>query len=231
MKKSNIKKWTAGLFLSGLSLASTSTGAIVFNISSLNSNSDPDAPVDWFSVGLTLDGAGKATFSLTNRVAPGNGTKISDIWLGTTGADHIADGFFSLFQQDGVLSGVGTFNYDLDYAPNSNQGGVPWGVEVTANAKNGNDNSTLNPGETLNMTFSLLNSLTTEQQLVDAFHADPQQLGFAFHVQSIGAYSEKYQAIPVLQPDPRRIPDGGATLSLMGLALGGLAAGRRFLKK
>lgn len=34
--------------------------------------------------------------------------------------------------------------------------------------------------------------------------------------------------------DPRiitRTPDGGTTLSLMGLALGGLAAGRRFLKK
>jgi hypothetical protein len=233
MKISRIGKWTASLVLGGMALVS-SASAISFDITSLNSNSDPDAPVDWFSVGLMLDGAGKATFSLSNLPVTGNGTKISKIWLGTTGAANDPnDGFFSFFKPDALLSGIGTFNYSVNYNPNSNVGGVPWGVEVTEKSVTGSDPSVLNPGESLNITFSLVNSLTTEQQLIDAFYTDPRQLGIAFHAQALpGGYSEKYEALPKRSIGPIiRTPDGGTTLSLMGLALSGLAAGRRFLKK
>jgi hypothetical protein len=217
-----------------LGMIASSDAAVSFNVFSLNSNNSPDAPTSWFNVGLVVNGNATATFSVTNLVATGNATKISEIWLGTTGAPNDPnDGFFSFFNSDGVIGGVGSFNYNINYNPNDNQGGVPWGVEVTGDAAQGNNAATLNPGETLNITFSLVNQSTTEQDLIDAFNADPQQLGIAFHVQSIGTgYSEKYQALPKSGPidDPGpNVPDGGTTVTLLGFSLLGLGAVRRLI--
>lgn len=219
-----------------LGMVASANAAISFNVVSLNSNNSPDAPTSWFNVGLSVNVGGTATFSVTNLVATGNATKISEIWLGTTGAPNDPnDGFFSFFNADGVIGGVGAFSYNINYNPNDNQGGVPWGVEVTGNATQGNSNATLNPGETLNITFSLVNQSTTEQDLINAFNANPQQLGIAFHVQSIGTggFSEKYQALPKSGPNddpgPKNVPDGGTTVALFGFSLLGLGAVRRLI--
>ena len=46
-----------------------------------------------------------------------------------------------------------------------------------------------------------------------------------------GHFKEVKQIMWIFAPDPRSVPDGGATVMLLGAALGSLGMARRFLKK
>ena len=203
-----------------------SASAVSLIPTSLNTNQQADAPASWFNVGLVVNGNGTATYTVANLVAAGNATKISTIYIGTTA------GFSSYFQTNvGSASGAGT-NFSIDWSPGG-AGFLPWALVAEGDPANGNNNSTINPGETLSLTFSLVNPLTTEQQLIAGFNSAPQGLGIAFHVQSIGnGDSEKYEAKPSSTPNPGgggRVPDGGTTIACLGMALLGLGSMRKLI--
>jgi len=205
-----------------IGLAGTAS-AISFDVSSLNTNGDPDAPGSWFGVSLTTTGGvtPTGTIEISNLVTAGNGTKISEIYLGVDGS------FFNFFVQGtGSASGAGT-NFSLDETLNNGQQGrsqATWSAAVLGDPAGGSDVSVINPGESLSITYDLVSGIT-EQDLIDAFSANPQELGIAFHAQSLpGGYSEKYEAVP-----SRDVPDGGTTAALLGLALLGMGGVRRLV--
>jgi len=199
---------------------SAAANAMSFDIFSLDTNSDPDAPASWFSVDLVVNPGGTATFSLSNLVATGNSTKISTIYMGAEGY------FFGYFAQGtGSLSYSGAMNFSLNETPPTSNGPAAWDVEVLGKSSQGNNAATINPGETLNITYALTDITTSEQDLYNAFYSDPQELGIAFHVQSLpGGYSEKYEALPTPTVG---VPDGGNMAILLGASLLGLAGLRR----
>jgi len=207
-----------------LAVGILSANALDLTVSSLETNTDADAPADWFDVNLTVNGDGTVTFNFSNLVASGNGTKISTVYLGTDGGtpNDASDGFYSYFLNGQVdISYTGFAAYSVDWDPNGgNQiaNSAGWSIQVEGDPKTGNDGSLINPNETLHLTFTLVDGTMVEQDLINAFINDPQQLGVAFHVQAItGGYSEWYEAAP--GPEYGPVPDGGATLALMGLAL------------
>lgn len=209
----------AGILLVG----TLGAGAVSLVPTSLNTNGDPDAPATWFNVGLVVNGNGTATYTVANLVAAGNATKISTIYLGTT------SGFFNFFQNGTVsISDIGNTNYSVDWSP-SGGGFLPWAFQVEGDPASGNDSSLINPGESLSLTFTLINPLTTEQQLIAGFSSAPKSLGVAFHAQSIGTggFSEWYEANPATTPG--RVPDGGTTITCLGMALLGLGSIRRLI--
>lgn len=204
--------------------------AISFDISSLNTNTDPDAPGTWFSVELTTTGGATptGTFAISNLVVPATGTtfentsKISEVYLGVDGS------FFDYFvATTGVASGTGT-DFNLDESLNGGQqtrSQASWLAAAVGDPAGGSA-STINPGETLSITYNLMSGVT-EQGIIDAFSASPQLLGIAFHAQSLpGGYSEKYEATVLTS-----VPDGGTTIALFGFSLLGLGGTRRLLAK
>ncbi len=136
--------------------------------------------------------------------------------------------FFGYFAQGtGSLSYSGAMNFSLNETPPTSNGPAAWDVEVLGDPAQGNSASTINPGETLNITYALTDITTTEQDLYEAFYSDPQELGIAFHVQSIpGGYSEKYEAVPTPTVG---VPDGGNMAILLGASLLGLAGLRQVI--
>ncbi len=185
---------------------STVLGSCSLSSHSLDTNGDDDADSNWFDISFTKnDSDGTVTFDIENKVADGNTTKISTVYFGTEGGtpDDDTDGFFKWFERDTAeISSIGQTDYSIDWDPtgasqiNNNAG---WGVEVEGDPKNGNARSTINPGDVLSITFNLLNPDVTVEELALAFTSQPyQELGIAFHVQSIGSqgYSEWYAAKP-----------------------------------
>ncbi|MBN9689804.1 MAG: hypothetical protein J0M24_06165 [Verrucomicrobia bacterium] len=229
-----------GLAATALSL--TQAGAFDLNVTSLNTNNNPDANTSWFDVSLSLNGNGTATYTLANLTATGNGTKVSTIYLGTNGGtpDDLTDGFYSLFKKGTVAisySGVTVADYSVSWEPTGggqilNNGG--WAIQVEGKNKNGNNNSVINAGESISLTFELKSPTTTEAELIAGFYSDPRKLGVAFHVQAItGGYSEWYEAMPDQPqpaPAPVPLPDGGATLAYLGLGFLGIYSLRRAIR-
>ncbi|AFY38827.1 hypothetical protein Lepto7376_2554 [[Leptolyngbya] sp. PCC 7376] len=186
-------------------LAPAANALVMLESHSLNTNSNPDANSDWFGISFeknALDGT--VTFEIENKIAQDNGTKISTIYFGTDGGtpNDDTDGFFKWFEKDAaIVSSVGQTNYSIDWSPtggsqiNNNAG---WGVQIAADPAKRNKKSTITPGDTLSITFNLMNPDVTEEELALAFTTKPyQELGLAYHVQSIGSgYSEWYEAQP-----------------------------------
>lgn len=231
----------SSIVLGGFSLAMTTTSAQAASLTtySLETNTDPDANTDWYDVGFGVNGDGTVTFNITNKTSsnPTNSTKITDLYFGTDGGtdNDDTDGFFKYFVNGlADIDGAGT-NYSIDWNPNgashiNNNAG--WGVEINGDPATGANPSVINAGETLAITFTLRDANTTEQELLDAFLSDPQELGIAFHVQSIeGGYSEWYQALPegVTPPSPQstRVPEPASLVGLGLVATGMLIARRR----
>lgn len=211
----------------GASVIAPSAEAFSLSASSLNTNTNPDADSSWFDIGLKTNGNGTATFSFGNLVATGNGTKISTIYFGDD------DYFSSIFDTSSTVSFAGSSsgtNYSFNWAAKGgsqifNNNGGAWSVVSSADPKNGNAASTINPGEILNVTFKLKNGATSDADLLAAFVSTPRKLGVAFHVQAIQAqgYSEWYQALPI--NNPINVPTPAAVLPIIGSMIG--AASRR----
>jgi hypothetical protein len=229
-----------GLAATALSL--TQAGAFDLNVTSLNTNNNPDASTSWFDVSLSLNGNGTATYTLANLATSGNSTKVSTIYLGTNGGtpNDLTDGFYSLFKKGTVsisYSGGTTANYSVSWEPNG--GGqilnnTGWAIQIAGDPKTGNNNSVINAGESISLTFELKSNSTTEGDLIAGFYSDPRKLGVAFHVQAItGGYSEWYEAMPDQPqpaPAPAPVPDGGATLAYLGLGFLSLYGLRRSIR-
>ncbi|NJN71454.1 MAG: PTPA-CTERM sorting domain-containing protein [Limnothrix sp. RL_2_0] len=212
----------------GTAVIAPSADAFSLSASSLETNGNPDAESSWFDISLKTNGDGTATFSFGNVIADGNGTKISTIYFGDD------DYFSSIFDTSGTVSFDGSTspgtNYSFDWSASggsqiSNNNGGAWQVVSSADPKNGSNKSTINPGDILKVTFDLVNSSTSDADLLAAFVSTPQKLGVAFHVQSIEAqgYSEWYEALPI--HNPVNVPTPAAVLPIIGSMIG--AASRR----
>ena len=202
---------TYGFLTAGsIFVAPAAQALVMMESSSLETNDDPDADANWFDVTFKKNTDETVTFNFANLVESGNSTKISKIYFGTEG------NFFNWFEQ-GVVEideTIGNTDYSIDWDPSgANQitNNAGWDVEILGDNKNGSDNSTINPGDILSITFNLMDPAVTEEELALAFTSSPKQLGIAFHVQSIdGDYSEWYEAqiladMPVAVPVPSAI--------------------------
>lgn len=215
-----------GLGLSALLFVSQ-VQAIPLTSYSLTTNANPDADASWFDVSMSLTGS-QVTFTIANLAASGNNTKISDIYFGADCGVTGNDGFCSFFQTGiSSLTYGGAMDYQVDFGPTGGSqilNNAGWGVAVLGDAQGGSAADTINAGESLGVTFDLLAGLMiTEADLIDAFLpvGAGQDLGIAFHVQSIGAYSEWYSATP-----PETVPEPGM-VALLSVGLLGMVAIRR----
>jgi hypothetical protein len=168
----------------------------------------------WFGVDLTTDVSGDpdtGTLLFSNLVTAGNGSKITTIYMGLDGY------FFDYFAEGtGVIGGDYGSGFTLDETPSTANGPAAWDVEVLGDPRGRRARGVISPGEMLSITYDLVSGVSL-QDLIDAFNANPQELGVAFHAQSLpGGDSEKYEA------HLTSVPDGGATLTMLGLAMIGL---------
>ncbi|HWB05400.1 MAG TPA: L-type lectin-domain containing protein [Verrucomicrobiales bacterium] len=72
--------------------------------------------------------------------------------------------------------------------------------------------------------------LTTVLGGTNAFVGFTSGTGSAFNNHDLLAWEFRDDFNPVIEP-PRTVPDGGGTLGIMGLSLGGLMLGKRFLRR
>jgi|NOAtaT_6_FD_contig_41_3755239_length_955_multi_4_in_0_out_0_1 hypothetical protein len=211
-----------GAMTIGSAVVTPEAQAFSLAASSLETNGNPDADASWYDISLATNGDGTATFSLSNLVAAGNGTKISTVYFGD-------DNYFaSIFKTDYVSFAGSTTpgtNYSFDWTASggsqiSNNNGGAWQVLAEADPATGSNASVINAGEVLKVTFKLQNAATTDADLLAAFSSTPQKLGMAFHVQSItGGYSEWYEATPPGEP-PTEVPTPAAVLPVLGSLFG-----------
>ncbi len=211
-------------FVPALLIAATSTilavgtrPAEAFNLGLFNvSNNGATNVAPQFNIDVVDQGSGNVQFTFTNSgsVAPAS---ITAVYFGKGSLFSNLLQYVTLIDKDQGTGGNTNVDFSEGASPGNPQGGITWtsAFDADADSPSGFNKNGVDVGESLGITFKLINGATLSS-LQQGFQQG--DLAIAMHVQSIGGsggYSDWFGTNPDLEPVPEPI-----TLLGTGMALG-----------
>jgi hypothetical protein len=219
MKRNTTIKTAAVALALGLS---SSAFAVSYNFTKISSNA-PDDLGSQLAVDVTDAGSGKVDFKFTNNGSIAS--VIAQIYFDNTG------GTLGAMITPFVDSGAG-----VSFSSGANPGNLPSGnnlnpdfvATAAASADNPAPSKGINNGATDWLTISFnLAATKSYQDVINALNLGPDNdsLRIGLHVTGIGTSGQSDAYVT----EGNRVPDGGTTMTLLGMALLGLGAAQRRL--
>jgi hypothetical protein len=190
-----------------LTFVQPAQAAYIYSFTEITNNSSIDVSGQ-LAVEVTDAGAGQVAFTFTN-------------------SGPLASSITDVYFDDGTLLGIAsvTNGTGVDFSQGASPGELPGGsaisFQTTAGFSADSNPPTqpmgVNPGETLTITFNLINGMTFADTIAAIEQATGDgSLRIGLHVQGLSdGQSESYV---------NKVPDGGTTMSLLGFGLAAIGA-------